>query len=500
MGTSKMKILYTDEDVEAIGYIRQSEERDDKEDISEQTQLTKIQQYCDINNWKLVKVFKDIDYSGFKISYKKRPGMMEALSFLQSRPKIKKFVIFNLSRLTRRRKDFLMIHETLTNQGIDLCSASELLDFSTPTGRLVAGVLVDFNEYHSDNLSDVTTVNKKTNAQKGRWNGGPAPYGLVKKENVFKADPSSAHIIRYSFELAKSGKGTHAIAKELNKKSWFTKTGVNWTARRVRYTLTNSTYAAMQYWDGEYYPLLNHDALISWDDFNYIQATLFGTSNAWRGRNRQMLSAILRCPICGAKMHSRKTSNQKSRRYVCENKYNVLGCSSPVFDLQTLDEAVINLLIDVSLNRYSKSSIAQRLNDPESDKENVLRDLQNEYDQLEKAKQKVFDDFYVNQRLNEETFSSLMKRYDSLQFEIQKKLDKIPIPKSSRYGDLDELLEEVPRIIKNNIDTNDKRIMTELIIEKIIPNKTTLVQFRWGEIREINCSTYTKRKTNVVYF
>ncbi|MBJ8192596.1 recombinase family protein, partial [Bacillus cereus] len=40
--------------IKAIGYIRQSDEREDKEDISEKTQLTKIEQYCELNDWELV--------------------------------------------------------------------------------------------------------------------------------------------------------------------------------------------------------------------------------------------------------------------------------------------------------------------------------------------------------------------------------------------------------------------------------------------------------------
>lgn len=492
-----MKIIYSEE-IAAIAYIRQSEERDDKEDISEQTQLTKIKQYCEFNNWKLVKVFKDIDYSGFRISYKKRPGMMEALNYLQTNPKVKKFVIFNLSRLTRRRKDFLMIHETLTSQSVDLCSASELLDFSTPTGRLVAGVLVDFNEYHSDNLSDVTSASKKTNAEKGRWNGGPAPFGFIRVDEVFKAS-EHAHIPILAFEMAKDGKGPHTIAKTLNYKKWYTKTGVKWSARRVRYMLTNPTYAAMQYWDGTYYPLKGFDLLVTWEDFNFIQKTLFGEHHAWKGRQRQLLSSILLCPVCGSKMHSRKTNNKKTRRYVCNNKYDVLGCSSPVFDLPSLNNSVINLISDISNTRYTKTDLLQKMSQ-RGDNEPVLESIQNEYDLLEKAKQKVFDDFYVYQKLDENTFVKIMKRYDDKQNELRKKLAVIPIPKSTKYGDLDQLVSEIPLMLKENLDENNKRVVTELIIEKIIPDKTTKVYFKWGEVRELKCTTYTKRKTNVVYF
>ncbi|BFH45168.1 recombinase family protein [Paenibacillus melissococcoides] len=125
----------------AIGYIRQSDEREDKEDISEQTQLTKIKQYCEYNDLELVAVFKDIDYSGYRISYTKRPGLMEALRYLYSHKQVKKLVCYNLSRLTRRKKDFSLIHDSLESLHVDICSALEQLDFGTPNGRLFAGIL-----------------------------------------------------------------------------------------------------------------------------------------------------------------------------------------------------------------------------------------------------------------------------------------------------------------------------------------------------------------------
>ncbi|WP_339203220.1 hypothetical protein MHH56_19135 [Paenibacillus sp. FSL K6-3182] len=83
-----------------------------------------------------------------------------------------------------------------------------------------------------------------------------------------------------------------------------------------------------------------------------------------------------------------------------------------------------------------------------------------------------------------------MKRYENRQKEINKKLEKMPIPKTNnKYGNIDDLLSELVIAFELGLDSRDKRIMTELIIEKIIPNRTTQIHFRWGEIQEIN---YTK--------
>ncbi|MHA7963583.1 recombinase family protein [Paenibacillus sp. CAU 1782] len=489
-----------EEEIEAIGYIRQSEERSDKKDISEQTQLKQIIGFCELNNWKLVKVFKDIDYSGFKFSYTKRPGMMDALDYANKNSKVKKFVIFNLSRLTRRRNDFSLIFESLKKMEIDLCSAAEFLDFSTPSGRLVANMFVDFNEYHSDNLSDITLSTKKTNAEKGRWNGGPSPFGLTKINDVFVADGENSVWVRKSFEMALQGKGPYLIAKHLNQKEILTKTGVEWSARRVRYMLSNPTYAAMQEWDGSFYPLLGFEKLVSWDDFQYIQKTLFGENKAWKGKQRQLLSTILTCPVCGGKMHSRMTTNKKQRRYVCSRKYAEKGCSSPIFDTPSLDAAIIKLIHNVSQQRFSPGQLGMSLSAANEDVHSTMTDLHNEYEKIEKAKQRVFDDFYIDQKLSEEQYVKSMKRYDEMLAGIQKKIEKIPLPKSNSYGDYGDLLSQFGDLIQNDLDEIEKRLVAELLIEKIVPNKDVSVSFKWGETFYVSSVDCKKRVGTVYYF
>ncbi|GIO36918.1 serine recombinase [Paenibacillus antibioticophila] len=488
------------EEVEGIGYIRQSDEREDKEDISERTQLSKIQSYCDYNGIKLVKVFKDIDYSGFRIPYTKRPGIMDALDYAESNPRLKKFVIFNLSRLTRRKNDFHKIKSKLNDLEIDLCSAMEQLDFGTATGRLVADVLVNFNEYYSDNLSDVVNDNKKTNAEKGRWNGGPAPYGLVKiPDKNFDRDGDKAVIIETMFVMALDGKGPHLIEKWTEKEGILTETGVPWTARRIRYVLQNATYAAMQKWKGVYYPLTNSATLVSWDDFQYLQKTRFGKENVWRGKERQLLSSVLRCPICGSRMHSKMTTNKKNRKYVCSNKNSTGRCPCANFEATTLNSAVVSLISKMAQKRFSPNDILPEISKEKNNDLSSLRTLQNEMRTLEDAKQKVFDDYYLHAKLSEDQFGVLMLRYEKRQKEIASLLEKIPLPQSRGYGDFDDLLGEISNAF-NMLPDDKKRKSVELLVDKIVPGSPTIVKFKWGEEKQIFPTNTNKYNKKLVFF
>ncbi|CAM3318354.1 MULTISPECIES: recombinase family protein [Paenibacillus] len=487
--------------IEAVGYIRQSDERQDKEDISEQTQLRKIEAFCDFNGFKLVKVFKDIDYSGFRIKYTKRPGLMEALEFVENRPTVKKFVFFNLSRLTRLRKDFHSIHERLKTLGVDICSASEAVDFSTANGRFVAGILVDMNEYYSDSLSDTMNETKRTNAEKGRWNGGPAPYGMLKKKDgygfteVFEV----SYYIRKGFQMAKDGKGTYLISKWFNTQGFKTRTGKEWSPRRVRYMLQNPTYAAMQKWKDKYYPLLECPTFVSWDDFCYIQSTLFGESKVWKGKQRQLLSSILICPICGSRMHSRYFNTRNNRKYVCSRKIETGKCKSPNLDQASLNAAVISLLGRVAEEKFEPAHILPELAGTEDKSLNSVRKLQDELQNIERAEQQVFDDYYLHQKINEEQYNSIIRRYEKRKQEIHQLLDKIPLPVSKSYGDYDDVLKDFAEAIEF-LEDDDKRRSVELLVEKIVPGEPTLVHFKWGEVKEIVPTETKKYKSKLIIY
>ncbi|SDR83423.1 Site-specific DNA recombinase [Paenibacillaceae bacterium GAS479] len=496
------KLKTEEEEIEAVGYVRQSDEREDKEDISEQTQRAKIKAYCDFNNIKLVEVFKDIDYSGFRISYTKRPGIMEAFKYCREHPKVKKFVVFNLSRLTRRKKDFHLIHSLLSSIDVDICSASEQLDFGTATGRLLTSMLVDFNEYYSDNLSDVMNDNKATNAEKGRWNGGPAPYGLKKNsDGGFTADGEKAITVKTMFRMTFEGKGPYLVAAWLRNQGILTETGVHWTPRRVRYVLKNVTYAGMQRWKGKFHKLANTETLISWEEFEYLQKTRFSKDNVWRGmHNRQLLSTLLRCPDCGSKMSSRKTTATSKRRYICDNKNSYGKCTSPNYDTETLDSAVIGLIGKLAKERYQPVHVLPELSEQTQKDQGIssIKKLQNELTVLEQAKQKVYDDYYLHQKLDETQFNSLMSRYDARQKDVTLMLEKIPLPTKTNYGDYDDVIDLFAEAL-DVLEPDEKRKAVGLVIQKVIPGNPAIIEFRWGEKREIPASAIKYGNRSVIY-
>ena len=60
--------------------------------------------------------------------------------------------VLDWSRLSRSTKDLLETIEKLSNKGVKLVSLKENFDTSTPTGKLMLGLISSINQYERENL------------------------------------------------------------------------------------------------------------------------------------------------------------------------------------------------------------------------------------------------------------------------------------------------------------------------------------------------------------
>lgn len=137
-----------------IGYVRVStvEQHEDR-------QLVTMEKY------NVERIFQE------KISAKdtNRPELQAMLDFAREGDTI---IVHDFSRLARSTKDLLQIVETLQANGIQLISAKENLDTSTPTGKLMLTMIGAINEFERENLLERQREGiaeaKKRGAYKGR--------------------------------------------------------------------------------------------------------------------------------------------------------------------------------------------------------------------------------------------------------------------------------------------------------------------------------------------
>ena len=150
----------------AIIYARVSTKKQEKKGHSIEAQIKACKTYAELKGWEIVGIYKE-PKSGKNIE--KRPELQRALSFLEEGG-ADVIMVWRLDRLTRSIVDFQNLVERL---GPKIVSITENLDMTTPSGRLVARILVDIAQYQREQISENTKAGLERAKEKGKHIGRP---------------------------------------------------------------------------------------------------------------------------------------------------------------------------------------------------------------------------------------------------------------------------------------------------------------------------------------
>lgn len=136
-----------------VGYVRVS-----TVEQNESRQLITMEKY------NVEKVYSE------KVSAKdtNRPKLKELLDYVREGDTI---VVHDFSRLARSTKDLLEIVELLDNKDVNLISAKENIDSSTPTGKLMLTMIGAINEFERANLLERQREGIAIAKEQGKYKG-----------------------------------------------------------------------------------------------------------------------------------------------------------------------------------------------------------------------------------------------------------------------------------------------------------------------------------------
>jgi putative DNA-invertase from lambdoid prophage Rac len=159
-------------------------------------QLQKMKEYIKNRKWKLTVEYEEIG-SGAKI----RPKREELLRMARRR-EIDAILVWKLDRFGRSLADLVTTLNELRQLDVIFVSLTESLDFSTPSGRAMAGMLSTFAEFERDIIRERVKAGIVNSREKGKPHGRPQT-AATKKDEIKK--------------LYKNGKGLNKseIARKL---------------------------------------------------------------------------------------------------------------------------------------------------------------------------------------------------------------------------------------------------------------------------------------------
>ncbi len=441
------------------------------EGYSLEAQEERLRREAEYRGMVVVGVFIDAGFSGKNISGRKQfQNMMNAI--LEKRDGAKYVLVFKLSRFGRTAADVLSSLQFMQDYGVELICVEDGIDSSKESGKLMISVLSAVAEIERENIHAQTMAGRFEKARQGGWNGGFAPYGYKLIEGKLIIDDEEAEIIRLIFEkYVETDMGAGAIAKWLNSHDYKKKIRQNGTVNLfsshfVVGVLDNPIYCGKisygrrknQKIEGkrnEYHIVKQktfnvydgvHEGIISEEIFQAAQAKraihAVKHEKVHSLEHEHVLSAILRCPICGSGMYG--NVNRKKRKdgtyypdsfyYVCKHRKMVDGhiCT---YRKQPSQDAINGEVEAILKEAFNSPVFVSALKDTlvrEADTKQLNEELKRLKENRKKlcvAKNKlesqmdsldVLDDFYD-------------KKYEDL----QKRLDKFYI----QIGDVDKEIE-----------------------------------------------------------
>src|SRR5919107_1134533 len=170
-----------------------SEEQRERETIEIQNEF--LSQYCRLYGLDVAGIYKDDGVSG-TIPLEERPEGRRLLEDAQA-GRFDTVLVYKLDRLGRSLLVIVDAHDRLEAAGVALKSATEPIDTSTPSGRLIFQMLASFAEYERAAIAERTRSGLHR-AYRGGKHTGRIPYGyrLTPDEHGLEIVEEEARIVR----------------------------------------------------------------------------------------------------------------------------------------------------------------------------------------------------------------------------------------------------------------------------------------------------------------
>jgi len=214
----------------AIGYVRVSTIQQATEGVSLEAQERRIRAWCEAQGLVLEEVYVDAGVSGSRAD--NRPELQHALAACRKGCVL---VFYSLSRLSRSTRDVLAILDRLRSQGADLASVTESLDTSSPSGRLVLGMMSAVGAFEREVIAERTQMATQHLQAQGRYIGGHRPTGwVVGLDGTLLQHPEEQSLVERALELRRAGMGLRTIATTLLQEGFVPRSGTRFYPEQVR--------------------------------------------------------------------------------------------------------------------------------------------------------------------------------------------------------------------------------------------------------------------------
>ena len=365
-------------------YVRVSTNAQYEEGYSIEAQTEKLKIWCKSRDYTNYEVYEDGGWSGSNLN---RPAM-ERLLFDIYQGKIERVVVYKLDRLSRSQKDTLyLLEDVFLPNNVEFYSHNENIDTGTAFGRAITGVMSVFAQLERDNIRERTRMGMQERIKEGKWpGGGIIPFGYDYDSNLDILVPNeNANDVKDIFRLYLEGYSMTQLSEMFPVAN----------DSHIAHILGRVTYLGKIPYKGEIYNGL-HEALIDQETWDRVQSARNRRTQKGTSHSQYLLSGLLVCGKCGAKMRYQKWgpdnvkiycySQQSSKKYLiedvnCDNlKYNAADLEKYILsDLFAVTETIVAAQDVIKNSASSQYSSISTLLKQKKNIEQKIKNLYNKY-------------------------------------------------------------------------------------------------------------------------
>src|SRR5215207_3466666 len=328
---------------ERVGlYMRvSSEEQRDRETIEIQREF--LEQYCQLYGLEAAETYADDGVSG-TVPLHERPEGRRLLEDARAK-KFETLLVYRLDRLGRSLLVIVDAHDRLQVAEVSLRSATEPIDTSSPSGRLIFQMLASFAEYERETIGERTRSCLHRAFRNGK-HSGRIPFGYrlsPQDESSLEIVEEEAAIVREIISTVAEGSTLYRESKRLNDqaipspgwrfKSGERKHGRSWCPPTVASIVHQSAYSGVhkvRIDNGEPIerpvppvvpPGLRERAEAALEENKRRRGG--GVPHDRKNDRKYLLSGLVKCAVCGLACSGRTTTSTYKGT---AKKYSYYGC------------------------------------------------------------------------------------------------------------------------------------------------------------------------------
>lgn len=274
-------------------------------------QRTECEVVAKLKGWDIVAEYKDNSFSASKAKVR-RPGYETLMADLEQ-GKFEAVICYDLDRLTRQPRQLEDWIDLARERDIALVTANGEADLQTDSGRMFAGIKVQFARAEVERKGERQKVAARQRASLGKVPKGTRLLGYETDGSIVSAE---AKVVRKIFELFLKGENIKAICDYLSERGIAPRrTHGGWDSATIRGILTNYRYAGISTYrvkerreDGTAFWARVEAGQGSWSPiideakFRLVQTKLANPARKTNhiGHARKFLgSSIYQCGVCG---------------------------------------------------------------------------------------------------------------------------------------------------------------------------------------------------------